>query len=289
VAQLQPLLRHDVIPVLGDRPANEITRAQIANLLDVIFERAPVVANRVQNVLSSMFAWAVSEGLLENNPVTGLRKRHQEVVKDRVLTDDEVRALWRASDGLIPAYRDTLRLVLLTGQRPGECAGIRAEEVDLARELWVLPAERVKNKRRHIVPLVGEAMAIVARWAESAKPGPIMLTPRGKEANGQDVAKAFERLRNDGVFETPATPHDLRRTAATLMGRLDIDQMTIARVLNHASTTKATVTGSTYDRHTYEPQMRRALEALDAEILRIRSGESTDVNVIAFGGRSVQS
>jgi integrase len=177
----------------------------------------------------------------------------------------------------------------LTGQRPGECAGIRAEEVDLARELWVLPAERVKNKRRHIVPLVGEAMAIVARWAESAKPGPIMLTPRGKEANGQDVAKAFERLRNDGVFETPATPHDLRRTAATLMGRLDIDQMTIARVLNHASTTKATVTGSTYDRHTYEPQMRRALEALDAEILRIRSGESTDVNVIAFGGRSVQS
>ena len=57
------------------------------------------------------------------------------------------------------------------------------------------------------------------------------------------------------------------------MGRLELDQMTIARVLNHASTTKATVTGSVYDRHTYEPQMRRALEALNAEVARIITDE----------------
>jgi hypothetical protein len=65
------------------------------------------------------------------------------------------------------------------------------------------------------------------------------------------------------------------------MGRLDIDQMTIARVLNHASTTKATVTGSTYDRHTYEPQMRRALEALDTEVRRILAGEGSVGNVVS--------
>ena len=66
------------------------------------------------------------------------------------------------------------------------------------------------------------------------------------------------------------------------MARLDIDQMTIARVLNHASTTKATVTGSIYDRHSYEPQMRRALECLDAEIKRILTGESRAENVTPF-------
>ena len=83
----------------------------------------------------------------------------------------------------------------------------------------------------------------------------------------------MEALRN-GLFVEPVTAHDLRRTAATLLGRLDIDQMTIGRVLNHASTTKATVTGSVYDRHHYLPQKKRALEALDVEIRRVRTGTS---------------
>jgi hypothetical protein len=80
------------------------------------------------------------------------------------------------------------------------------------------------------------------------------------------------------------TPHDLRRTAATIMGRLDIDQMTIARVLNHAGTTKQTVTGSVYDRHTYLPRKRRALEALDAELHRIVTGVAPTANLVLMRG-----
>ena len=266
----ESLLKRDVVPVLGDRRAGDVTRAEVANLLDKIAARAPVVANRVQNTLSSVFAWAVSEGLVENNPVRGLRKRHEEVAKDRVLSDAELRKFWEATGGIAPTYRDILRLILLTGQRPGECAGIAAEEIDLAGCIWRIPPERVKNKRVQAVPLVGEALAIVTRLAEGTATGTLIRTPRGHTPTAQDVSKAFERLRA-GLFETKATPHDLRRTAATLMGRLEIDQMTIAHVLNHASTTKATVTGSTYDRHDYVPQKRRALEALDAEVRRIVS------------------
>jgi integrase len=276
----ESLLNRDVIPVMGDRPAGDVSRAEVANMLDKIAERAPVVANRVQNTLSSVFSWAVSEGLVLTNPVRGLRKRHDEVAKERVLSDEEVQALWRATGAMAPAYRDVLRLILLTGQRPGEVAGIQREEVDLEKALWTLPPERVKNKRRHLVPLVGEALSIVRGRAEGGGAGPLITTPRGHTPTSQDVAKAFERLRAEGIFNTPATPHDLRRTAATLMGRLEIDQMTIARVLNHASTTKATVTGSTYDRHTYEPQMRRALEALDSEVRRILSGIPFPSNVL---------
>jgi integrase len=278
----ESLLKRDVIPAIGARPAGEVTRNEIANMLDKIAERAPTVANRVQNTLSSVYAWAVSEGLVEANPVRGLRKRHEEVAKDRVLSDEEVVAFWNATANISAPFRDVLRLVLLTGQRPGEVAGIRAEEVDLGRQLWALPPERVKNKRRHTVPLVGEALAIVSRLGEGARTGALITTPRGHTPTNQDTAKAFERMRKDGLFVSRATPHDLRRTAATLMGRLDIDQMTIARVLNHASTTKATVTGSTYDRHTYEPQMRRALEALDAEVARIVSGISVPENVVSM-------
>jgi len=273
------LLDRDVVTAMGDRPAAEVTRAEVANLLDVIVERAPTVANRVQNALSSVFAWAVSEGLVQDNPVRGLRKRHEEVERERVLTDEEVREFWVATEAFAPSYRDILRLVLLTAQRPGECAGIAADEIDLERALWVLPPGRTKNKRRHIVPLVGEALAIVQRLRQARIQGPLIASPRGRHPSNIDVAKAFQRLRARGI-PADTRAHDLRRTAATLMGRLDIDQMTIARVLNHASTTKSTVTGSVYDRHTYEPQMRRALEALDNEIARVVRGLEFGGNVL---------
>jgi integrase len=275
----ESVLRRDVTPVLGDRRATELTRAEVADLLDKVAARAPVVANRLQNTLSSVFSWALSEGLVTANPVSGLRKRTQEVAKERVLSDKEIRSFWEATEAIAPAYRDTLRLILLTGQRPGECAGIRGAEVDLEAEKWTIPAERTKNKREHCIPLIGGALQIVRRLVEEGRgEGPLILTPRSKELTSQNLAKAMEALR-DGLFAEPATAHDLRRTAATLMGRLDIDQMTIGRVLNHASTTRATVTGSVYDRHSYLPQKRRALEALDAELRCILSGESIPGNV----------
>lgn len=255
------VIDRDVIPAMGDRPAGEVTRTEIANLLDRVAARAPILANRLQNTISSVFSWALSEGLVSTNPVTGLRKRTKEVAKERVLTDEEIRRFWGATGTTSAAFRDTLRLILLTGQRPGECAGIRAEEVDLAAGCWTIPASRTKNKIEHIIPLVGQALAIVERLADGKEAGPLIVTPRGKELTSQNLAKAMEALRK-GLFVETATPHDLRRTAATLLGRLDIDQMTIGRVLNHASTTKATVTGSVYDRHHYLPQKRRALEAL---------------------------
>jgi integrase len=282
------LLRRDVVRALGARPAGQVTRAEIANMLDTILARAPAVANGVHSALSSVYGWAVSEGLVTDNPVRGLRRRHAARSRERVLSDDEVQRFWQATEGMAPGYRDALRLVLLTGQRPGEVIGVRAEELDIAKAVWRIPAARVKNKRDHIVPLTGEALRLLRRLVEGQQTGPLIRTPRGHEATNVSLAKAFSGLREHGLFpDSKATPHDLRRTAATFMGRLDIDQMTIARVLNHASTTRATVTGSTYDRHTYEPQMRRALEALDAEVRRILAGERRPDNVLSLSTRAL--
>jgi len=276
----EAVLNRDVIPVLGDRRADSVQRTDIADLLDTVAGRAPVLANRLQNTISSVFSWAVSEGLVSANPVAGLRKRTKETAKERVLSDAEIRSFWEATESAAPAFRDTLRLILLTGQRPGECAGIRGEEVDEATGVWTLPAERTKNKIQHSIPLVGGALQIVRRLLEArGHHGPLIVTPRGKALSSQNLAKAMEALRA-GRFADPVTPHDLRRTAATLLGRLDIDQMTIGRVLNHASTTKATVTGSVYDRHNYLPQKRRALEALAHEINSILKRTDRGTNVV---------
>ncbi len=275
----EAVLKRDAVPALGDRPAGEVTRAEIANLLDKVANRAPVLANRLQSTLSSVFSWALSEGLVLVNPVAGLRKRTQEVAKERVLSDDEIRIFWQATGAIAPAYRDTLRLILLTGQRPGECAGIRAEEVNIEASIWTLPASRTKNKSEHTVPLVGQALDIIARLARTSKSGPLIITPRGRELTAQNLAKSMEALR-EGAFAETVTPHDLRRTAATLMGRLNIDQVLIGRILNHASTTKATVTGAVYDRFNYIPQKKRALEALDAEISRVLTAHQSPSNVI---------
>jgi integrase len=155
--------------------------------------------------------------------------------------------------------------------------------VDLEAGLWTIPASRTKNKIEHAIPLVGQALDIVSRLAEGKRAGSLIVTPRGKELTSQNLAKAMEALR-EGVFAETVTPHDLRRTAATILGRLDIDQMLIGRVLNHASTTKATVTGSVYDRHSYIPQKRRALEALDAEIARIAYHHEKLGNVVSMAG-----
>jgi integrase len=284
----EALLCRELIPALGDRRAEDVHRTDVANVLDKVAIRAPVLANRLQNTISSVFSWALSEGLVTSNPVTGLRKRTKEVAKERVLSDDEIRRFWQATEGAPLAFRDTLRLILLTGQRPGECAGIRAEEVELRAGLWTIPADRTKNKIEHTVPLVGQALAIVIRLAETRKTGRLIVTPRGKELTSQNLAKAMEALR-EGLFADAVTSHDLRRTAATLMGRLEIDQMTIGRVLNHASTTKATVTGSVYDRHSYIPQKRRALEALDTELHQILMATEVTLNDVKIQRMSKQS
>ncbi len=280
-ADYEALLNRNVVPKLGDRRATDVQRTDIANLLDEIAAAAPVTSNRVQAVLSSAFTWATNEGLILANPIVRLSKRAIEKPKERVLSDEEVSRLWRGLDDMAAAYRDALRLVLLTGQRPGECAGIRAEEVDLKDGVWTIPAERAKNKRAHGVPLVGEALAIVRRLKGTTATGALIITPRGAELTPQNLAKAFERLPN-GTLGTPATPHDLRRTAATLMARLGIDRFHVAAVLNHSGTTKATVTGAVYDQHSYLPEKKRALEALGAEVARLVAGVEKPINVVAM-------
>ena len=122
-------IERDVLPVIGARAAEDIRRRDIIAILDTIAERgAPVHANRVRNMLSAMWTWAISEDLpgIENNPASNVKSRIVEQPGTRWLSAAEIRAVAPHLDALPAAKRDALWLILLTGQRPGEVVGMRA-------------------------------------------------------------------------------------------------------------------------------------------------------------------
>ena len=277
-------IERDVLPVIGARAAEDIRRRDIIAILDTIAERgAPVHANRVRNMLSAMWTWAISEDLpgIENNPASNVKSRIVEQPGTRWLSAAEIRAVAPHLDALPAAKRDALWLILLTGQRPGEVVGMRQGEVDLDHDTWTIPAARSKNKRSHTVPLVGEARAIVARLMADARPDELerhdgrLLLVRARGVRPLLVNNLNWSLRSAlaaaGVER--AKPHDLRRTTLSHLGRLGTDPLIIGHVANHVSATRNTVTTSVYVRHDYFAEKRDALTKWDAALARIVRGE----------------
>jgi integrase len=270
--------------ILADRKARAVHRADVADLLNKLAGRSGVVANRTQAMLSSVFSWAVSEGLVDANPVKGLSKRTDEGPRERTLSDEEIRRCVPVFRRMGQPYGVAFLIVLLTGCRPGEAAGIQGSEIDLKAGVWTVPKERSKNKSAHAVPLVGEAGDFIRALAKGGGQGPLLSKPRGGVPSPQDLSQAFQRL-PAGVLDGHATPHDLRRTAATILERLEINRLYVGAVLNHKSTVKAGMTGGVYSQHDFLPQKTRALEALDAEIRRIVTGEADTDKVVRIGSR----
>jgi integrase len=230
----------------------EIDRRSTAVLLGQIEQaRGPVARNRVRSALSAFFAWAVTEGLLDANPVQGTAKADEGGSRERVLTTDELRQLWRnLGDGRFP---DIVRLLLLTGQRRNEIGHLQWNEIDLKRKLIVLAPARTKNGRQHEVPLSRQALVILARQPRRNSSGYLFSNTLGFKNWDAAKARLDERL---GI--APWTLHDLRRSCATGMAELGVQPHIIEAVLNHVSGHKGGVAGI-YNRARYEGEMRNAL------------------------------
>src|SRR6516225_5683080 len=141
---------------------DQIDRRKIAAVLgEIETSSGPASRNRARSVLSSLFSWCITEGLLETNPVQGTAKANQNGSRERVLTSDELRQLWHGLGD--DRFSEIVRLLLLTGQRRNEIGHLQWSEIDLARKMIILPASRVKNGRQHEVPLSHQALAILER------------------------------------------------------------------------------------------------------------------------------
>jgi integrase len=248
--EAERLLRRHVLASWRNRRLDSITRADIRALVDSV--EAPIMANQTLKFVSKFFNWCVDADLLASSPAAGIKKPFAETSRDRVLTDDELRAVWRAAGGIGYPFGSIVQLLALTGQRRGEVAGMRWNEI--VGDLWTLPKERTKNARRHTVPLSRQAMAILER------------APRISDfvfsASGEKSVSGFaspKRLIGGVAGFTDWRLHDLRRTAASGMARLGVNLPVIEKCLNHVSGSFAGIVG-VYQRHEFAEEKREALQ-----------------------------
>ena len=277
-------------PGLADRPMKEIKRREVLDMLKGIAKSYPIAANRVSAYVKTFFLWAVNEELIEDLPAATIKRPSKENERDRVLKDWEIRAIWRAC-GELGAFGRAFRFMLATGQRRTEVGEMTWSEIDRKRAVWTLEKDRTKAERAHLLPLSPLALSILeecpkigdyvfstgrsgrGRLAVDARPVPISGWGKAKEhldALALKHARALAEQEGDETAE--AFPdwrlHDLRRTAATHMGKLGVERLVVGKVLNHA---EPGVTRK-YDRHDYFAEKRRALDLWAARLEAIVDG-----------------
>jgi integrase len=241
-----------------------VTRRDVANVIaSVTAASSGLTANRARASLSAFFAWCMTRGLVEQNPVIGTHVAPEQS-RDRVLSVAELAAVWRACED--DAYGAIVRVLMLTGQRREEIGGLRWDEIK--DDMIVLPGERTKNKRAHILPLSAPAQAIVA------------ARPRtGEYVFGSQpfVSWSYGKRQLDAKLKLdPWIVHDLRRSVATGMAEIGVAPHIIEAVLNHASGHKAGVAGI-YNRASYEKEKRTALAMWSDHLLAAVEGRSEKV------------
>jgi integrase len=155
--------------------ADGIRRKDVRGLLDHVAERGALrEAEKQRQLIGTMFRWAVGQDFVGSDPTSGLVGYSTGERRERVLNNDEIRALWHWAEELPPDYCAALRLQLCLGARIGEVSGLRAEEID-QNWIWTLPASRSKNKRPRLTPLVGLARQIVSERLAVFERGSLFL------------------------------------------------------------------------------------------------------------------
>lgn len=273
VGEMKRVLVGYVAPVLGERLAEAITRADVTRLIDEIAETAPVMARNVHAQLSAFYSWAMPRlERLPSNPCRDAGRPSAPKARKRVLSDLELATLWKTLRSESLPWRPALQLLILTGQRREEVFNADRREFDLGARLWTIPAERAKNGVEHRVPLSEPAVSLLQNIDEVE--GSLKLFPaRGRLERGPSgFSKVQARLRDALESELGAVPHwqlhDLRRTVATGMQRLAIRLEVTEAVLNHISGSRAGIAG-VYQRHHFLDEKRVALDAWAAELNRI--------------------
>jgi integrase len=221
-----------------DRPAGSLHRGDVSRLLDKVALEHPREAEKRRQQIGALYSWAIAKGFAETNPASGLPSYGLGETRDRVLSPEEIRLVWRwldtGADAMPPDCIVVLRLQLLTGARVSEVGGMEASEVRIDGDgmTWTLPADRSKNKKERVTPIVGRARAIVEAALKARPSGPLFLTANsGRPLRATDLGQALlHRELPVPHFST----HDLRRTVVSLMdGELGLPLDTIAATIGH--------------------------------------------------------
>jgi integrase len=273
----EAIFRIWAIPAWGEKLISEITRKDVAKLLDAVEDHVSLYrANRVLAAVRKLFNWAVARDLLNVSPVVPGMARKGEKARERYLSPHEIRTVWLAAERVGYPFGTIAQLLLLTGQRRGEVASMSWDQLDLDHErVWTIPAEETKAGREHIVPLTDMALATltdIPRYGEyvltTRGDRPISGFTRGKQKIDVEIVKFHQGRASQSASNSNAIEplpewrmHDLRRTVATHMeDALGIAPHIIGAVLNHDPKGYKGVT-AVYTKGNLVYQRRRALSA----------------------------
>lgn len=283
-AETRSILKRDAYTAFGSQPISTITKQQIRAQLDKVGARAPSAERKLYAALSPLFKWAVERGTPEHNPMAALSKPKPASKRKRTLVAKEIKAFWEAVSELSYPFGPLYKLLLLTGQRREEVAGMCWEELNLKKRIWRLPPkeevqpQRTKNGLEHIIDLNSQALVVLAalaadiREAGNEPKGLVFTTTGTTPVSGFGKIKEridAEMLKRMGGAPPPWRNHDLRRTMSTLMAEdLGIDEGVIERILNHISTTGGGLKG-VYQLQQYRKKRELALNAWGDHVERL--------------------
>ncbi|MBK5969036.1 MULTISPECIES: tyrosine-type recombinase/integrase [Thiorhodovibrio] len=283
--EVRRCLARDLLPALGKRRIGAITRADLIALVEARAREAPAAAGHLLGYIKQVFAFAEDRELLALSPAASLKpSRIDKALKTRqrgrVLDDAEIRGVCHTQSGMRPLSRVALKLILLTGQRPGEVLGLRWSEID--GTTWTIPASRRrKTETAHSVHLTDTALALLAlaraqaerlqarrQWAADDR----VFAQRagGEPATVAGLDKAVTRAALAMGNKPNAdwghwTPHDLRRTCRTRLAALGIPEEIAERVIGHGKTGIVGV----YNQYHYRAETRAALERWEQALLAL--------------------
>ena len=279
------IVRRELIPAWGERQIADIGKRDVIELVEGIIDRggdpaAPgsrrksggnYAARHALAVARKLFNWAVGRDRLAASPcdrVKAAELHGAPAARDRVLTNDQLRAVWRVAEATPYPYGPLVRLLLLTGARRDEIAAARWPEIDLDEGLLTLGADRTKARTGHAVPLTPTAVEILRGLPRFAR-GDYVLSGMAGLRPFSGFSKAKARLDRDIGAIQPFTLHDLRRTVRTRLAELGVSPFVGELVIGHTQKGVHAV----YDLHRYTEEKREALERWERRLLSIVAPE----------------
>jgi integrase len=285
---------------LADRWANKPVRAITADDLylavdDAVRVGAPGLGRRrkahrhaepygrsLHSTLGAFLSWCLKNRRIDANPCAAVHKPPAGAPRERVLSDEEIVAVWRGSETLAAPYTAMVKLLILTGGRVREVAGLRWSELSPDLSLWTLRKERVKNGREHRLRLPPAARGIIGAVPRIAGSDYVLTFTGERPVDGHSAVK---RALDQESRVTGWTLHDLRRTLATGLQRLGVRLEVTEAVLNHTSGSRSGIVG-VYQKYQYDTEKAAALEAwADRLAALIEGGAEAGSNVIDLAGR----
>jgi integrase len=246
-------------------PISTISRQQVANILDKLERTGSVAAARARANLSTLFKWAMGHGYVDHNPIVGTINPDPRTTRERILTDDELLAIWQACGD--DDFGTIVRLLVLTGQRRSEVGAMAWSE--LKDGIWTIPSDRTKNKKAHALPLPRSCWSII----DGVKHRDGIDHLFGSNGHGYRSWSLSKQLLDKRCGLSDWTLHDLRRTFRTGLGKLGIAPHIAELVINHRKGGVEAV----YDRYRYEPEIAAALTMWAQHIGSITEGTEPTV------------